>query len=443
MRRKALDDLALWLKSHERKPLILRGARQVGKTTLVRLFSKAHNLDLIEINLETQKLNSASLDKDFEIQSLLDEIQFKKKKKIHEKSLIFFDEIQNSPTLLKVLRYFYEQRPEIKVIATGSLLEIALSEKNFSFPVGRVEFYHLTPMTFQEFLWATDQDLLDEKLISFDFSPELHSSALKALKDYYYVGGMPASVKRFSETKSFLEIRKIQEEILQAYELDFPKYQPRLNVERISRVFHNMALSVGKKVIYSKIDSESQTREIKKCVNLLMQARVILPCFHSEANTSPLLGESDPKIFKTYFLDIGLLNALLKLDFETIDNEFSHDFNTKGFLAEQYVAQHLSLFEKASSPPSLIYHLRDKGSQKAEVDFLIEHKNKIFPLEVKSTSSGHLKSLKYFVESKKSDLCIRTCLQPFSVKNNFVQNTKLITLPLYAIGYLKESEILI
>ncbi len=437
MKRLALNDLKKWLNSSSRKPMILRGARQVGKSTLVRLFSEQEGLDLIEFNLEIERFNSIS-NKEFDLQELLDEIQFKKKK-ITENSLIFFDEIQESPKLLKLLRYFHEKVPEIKVIAAGSLLEIALRSEDFSFPVGRVEFYHLGPMSFREFLWATGQDFLDEKLARFEFSNELHRASIKALKNYYYVGGMPAVVKKFAKTNSLIDMRMIQEQIVQTYQADFPKYNKRINTQRISRVFSALALVVGQKMIYSKLDSESTSRDIRRIVELLIDSKVILPCIHSDGNSIPLLGESDYRIFKTYFLDIGLLNSLLKLDFHTIDIEFKNNFNAKGMIAEQFVAQHLNSFNGHSLEPSLIYHLRDKGSQKAEIDFLFERKGRIYPLEVKSSSKGHLKSLKYFCKSKKSDICFKVCLENFSVDRNFIGKTKLVTLPLYAIEYLKTN----
>ncbi len=436
MKRIALNDLKIWIDDPYRKPLILRGARQVGKSTLVKLFCEEEGLDLIEFNFEIERLNSVE-QTDFKFQSLLDEIQLKKQKIIQKNSLIFFDEIQESPKLLKLLRYFYEQSPEIKVIAAGSLLEIALRQESFSFPVGRVEFYHLGPMSFQEFLWATGQSFLDQKLSSFEFSDEIHEAAIKALKDYYYVGGMPEAVKVYSETKSLVQMRSIQEQIIQTYQADFPKYNKRIDVRRISRIFNAIASFVGEKTIYSKLDAESSSRDIKRVVELLIDSRVILQCNHSDANQVPLEGESDSRIFKPYFIDIGLLNSILRLDVDTIDTEFKNNFNTKGLIAEQYVAQHLNFFDGARRDPRLYYHLKDKGTQKAEIDFLIENKTEIYPLEVKSSAKGHLKSLLYFSNAKLSRISIKVSLAKFGVDHDFGDNSKLVSLPLYAVEYLK------
>ncbi len=438
MKRESLNYLKEWYQKDNSKPLIIRGARQVGKSTLVRLFCEDHNLDLIEFNFEIETLTSIEKE-DFKIQFLLDEIQLKKKKKIKKNTLIFFDEIQESPRLLKLLRYFYEDAPQVKVIAAGSLLEIALKADNFSFPVGRVQFYHLGPMSFREFLWATNQFFLDEKLSNFEFSDEIHKAGLVALRDYFYVGGMPEAVKEFSSTDSLANMRELQNQIVQTYQADFPKYNKRINIQRINRTFSNISLNVGEKVIYSKLDVDSTSRDIKRIVELLIDSRVILPCIHTSGNTSPLTGESDPRIFKTYFLDIGLLCSILNLNLDTIDYEFKNEFNMRGVLAEQYVAQHLNYYEGSTKGPSLFYHLRDKGAQKAEIDFLIEDGNKIYPIEVKASASGHLKSLKYFCGAKKSRVGIKLSLAEYSEIENFVEGTKLVNIPLYAVEYLKEN----
>jgi predicted AAA+ superfamily ATPase len=436
MKRLALEDLKAWLSNKYRKPLILRGARQVGKSTLVRLFCEQEGLDLIELNFEIESLRSIESD-DFKIQSLLDEIQLKKQKEIAKNTIVFFDEIQESPKLLKYLRYFYEKHPEIKIIAAGSLLEIALRSEDFSFPVGRVEFYHLGPMSFKEFLWATGQSFLDQKLSNFEFSNEVHKAAIKALKDYYYVGGMPEAVKVFSETKSLVQMRRIQEQIVQTYQADFPKYNKRVNVQRISRVFNSLASRVGEKIIYSKLDRESTSRDIKRIVELLIDSRVVLSCNHTNGNNIPLEGEVDSKIFKTYLLDIGILNSLLRLDIDSIDDEFKQKFSNKGMIAEQFVAQHLNFFSGPFLGPKLYYHLKDKGTQKAEIDFLIEDAKGIYPLEVKASAKGHLKSLMYFSSEKFSKVAIKVSIDEFNIDSEFVGNTKLISVPLYAIEYLK------
>lgn len=437
MKRLALSNLKTWFNDHNSKPLIIRGARQVGKSTLVRLFSEDVGLDLIELNLEIEKLSSVE-DHNFDLNKLLDEIQLKKGKIINEKTLIFFDEIQESPKLLKLLRYFYEMRPDLKVVAAGSLLEIALRSENFSFPVGRVQFLYLGPMSFREFLWATGNEILDERLSEFKFSGPIHEKGLELLRYYLYVGGMPEAVKEYSVSKSIVKVREIQSQLIQAYAADFPKYNRRIDSDRIGRVFLGLSQMVGEKIVYTKLDPSSSSREIKRVVELLTDSRVIIKCVHSSANSSPLLGEVNDKIFKTYFIDVGLLGASLNLNIDAIDKIFKEN-NIKGKMAEQFVAQHLNYCRGITASPELIYHLKDQGVQKAEVDFVIDIDGQIIPIEVKSSSKGHLKSLKYFSTSKDSILSVKTSLAEYSKEVGFTKDSYLVNIPLYAIEYLNKN----
>ena len=412
MRRFAQETLQQWFSKTDRKPLVIRGARQVGKSTLVRIFCEENKLELIEINLEKTKINSAN-DDNFDLTAVLDEIQLRCKKKVGRNSIIFLDEIQEQPKMLKILRYFYEERPDCATIAAGSLLEIAFTSENFSFPVGRVEFLYLGPMTFFEFLIATGNQDLYEEIVGLNFSPAVVSITQELFKKFLYVGGMPQVVNTFIQNQNLIEIRPIQEQILQAYRADFPKYNSKVNFNRIQRIFLQGAIQVGKKVIYQKLDSESQSRDIRRVVELLIDAKVFLPCFHSDGNTVPLLGEVDHNIFKIYFLDVGLMNCLMQIDFDQLDLEFRNQFNTKGAMAEQFVAQHLYYANGTQFQPHLFYWLRDKGTQKAEIDFLIENRGRIIPIEVKARASGHLKSLLYFVQTKKKILAIKLALSPY------------------------------
>ncbi|OFZ26978.1 MAG: hypothetical protein A2381_20350 [Bdellovibrionales bacterium RIFOXYB1_FULL_37_110] len=438
MKRIAEDFLVKWYKKKTRMPLIIRGARQVGKSTLVRLFCQNNNLDLIEINLEIVKFRTLE-ERELNLENLIDEIQLKFKKKISSQTILFFDEIQESPELLKAFRYFYEQHANIPLIAAGSLLELTLHNEKFSFPVGRVEFYHLGPMTFSEYLWATNNHLLEEKLGRLEFNQHNHDLFLKELVKYYYIGGMPKAIKTYIESQSLFPVREIQNQILQTYIADFPKYNSRINVRRIEKIFFASVLHLGKKLIYQKLDSESQSRDIRRIVELLIDARVLLPCTHTNANSIPLLGESDLSIFKIYFLDIGLANALLNMDFDFIDHEFKSNFNTKGTLAEQFVAQHLAYGDNCTVPPHLFYWLKDKGSQKGEIDFIFSKRNTIIPIEVKSTTTGHLKSLFYFINEKKRNIGIKISLDDYSQSeaghkiNGELVKLKLLHIPQYAV----------
>ncbi len=440
MERHANDHLLAWFQKNDRRPLIIRGARQVGKSTLVKLFAQKNGLDLLEINLEKSRLASVEHG-DFDIQVLIDEIQIKTKKSITKTSLIFLDEIQESPRLLKYLRYFYEERPDIAVIAAGSLLEISLKKEDFSFPVGRVEFYHLGPMVFSEFLIATGNHFLLSKIQNKEFSAAVAHEARRQLLLFYYIGGMPKAIHTFINEKSIVRVRDIQEQILQAYIADFPKYNSRIDVNRVEKVFYSVINQIGNKIIYQKLDEGRNSRDIKKALELLVEARVILKCNHSSGNSIPLRGEMDDSIFKIYFLDVGLVNAIMKVDFES----FTREMNTKGVVAEQFVAQHLAYLNNHTRGPELYYWLRDKGSQKGEIDFLMERGEQIIPIEVKASSAGHLKSLYYFAKEKNKKEAIKISLKDYSneksshvIFNERVE-IELENLPLYAIENLKHK----
>jgi uncharacterized protein len=444
MKRYNLLHLETWFNKTDRMPLIIRGARQVGKSTLVRMFCEEQGIDLLEINLERGLLKSVN--KDYvKLEEVLDEIQLRTQKKWHSKSVIFLDEIQEQPSLIKFLRYFYEERPDIAVISAGSLLEIALKDEKFSFPVGRVEFQHLGPMTFTEFLIATGHQLLAEKILNKNFSDAVCDLAKNEFRNYLYVGGMPQAIKAYVETKSLVRSREIQEQILQTYMADFPKYNHKINYDRIQRVFKSAGHQLGKKLIYQRLDDQSQSRDIRRIVELLIDARILLPCIHSNGNSVPLGGEIDLTIQKIFFLDIGLINCLIKTDLDVIDSEMKNNFNTKGMLAEQFVAQHLAYLEGPSRPPDLHYWLRDKGPQKGEVDFLIEKGQKVIPVEVKSTSVGHMKSLFYFIKEKNKIEALRLSLAPYSQENikhkieDKIVSGHLTNLPIWAVETLKNN----
>lgn len=437
MKRIAEEHLVKWFFKTERLPLIIRGARQVGKSTLVRLFCEAQKIELLEVNLERVRLKTLD-EEEFSINELLDEIQLKTKKVIGSNTLIFFDEIQESPKLLKFLRYFYEEMPSLPVIAAGSLLEIALRQEEFSFPVGRVEFYHLGPMSFTEFLWATGNEILANKILEFDFAKGVDDQARRELTKFYYVGGMPKAVKAYVDNKSLVPVREVQEQIIQTYIADFPKYNNRIQLDRIERVFASTATHVGEKLIYQHLDRLSQSREIRRIVELLFDARVLLKCIHTDATSTPLAGMSDDSVVKIFFLDVGLLNAILNLSLEAIDSEMKNQFNTKGSMSEQFVAQHLAL-QNPTRLPQLFYWLKDKGVQKGDIDFILEHRNGALPIEVKSTSAGHLKSLFYYAHEKKVKRAIKISLEKFNVSTasykiaNETVNVQLAVIPQYAI----------
>jgi predicted AAA+ superfamily ATPase len=348
----------------------------------------------------------------FDISDWIIEIESIAKKKIHQKTLIFIDEIQAQIKALAMLRYFYEEKPDIAVVCAGSLLEIALHNEEVSFPVGRVSFMWIGPMTFGEYLMAIGSDDLYQRILQNNLLEIHHQMLLDELKKYYFIGGMPKAIKTYIEEKSFIKVREVQEEIIQTYQEDFSKYGKRINTSRLVNVFKQLPFNLGKKLIYKHLDRESKSIEIKKCIELFIKANIIVPTYHSDANGLPLKSQLDRNVFKIYFLDIGLVNCLHEFSWDGFNKIFDDIFKTKGFLAEQFVAQHLAYHMNKRVSPELIYWLRDKNIYKAEIDFLASGKEEFYPIEVKSQVGGKLKSLKVFAEEK-------NCLKSFKLSKNW------------------------
>ena len=408
MRRIAEKHLEDWYASKKRKPLVLRGARQVGKSTLVRLFAQKQKLRLVEVNFETENFKTL-VQENLDVESFILECEAKFKFESGPKILLFLDEIQKSPKAFMLLRYFYELRPDIAVIAAGSLLEFIFDNKNISVPVGRIEYLHIGPMSFVEFLWA----LGDEKLVHAlnqkpGQLPVAYFDVLqKRVHEFMFVGGLPEAVAAYADSQAHKKVRQIQENIYQTYIEDFPKYTRSAQYEKIQQVYSRLPHFIGKKLKYSELMPDFQSSQIKPCLELLEKAGVIYRCFHSSAGDLSLVGTEDPRTFKCYDLDIGLLLAKLKIHFSDIMLLPQSNSPLKGFFYEQFVAQHLAFMNKGITKPSLHYWMRDKKNSAAEVDFLTHLSGQIVPIEVKSEKSGTLKSLNQFMGEKKKNLAFR------------------------------------
>ncbi len=413
MKRRYYDDLGAWYASKHRKPLLLRGARQVGKSTLVRNFASLQNLDLVEINLEKTSLTSPK--KSLELEKIIPEIEFLTRKKIGPQSLLFIDEIQEEPKLITGLRFFKEERPEIPVIAAGSLLEFALSENEISFPVGRISSGYISPICFTEFLMGLGEDRLLKYLGEPLKIPAFaHEALLERYRQFLFVGGMPEAGQVFIETKDYRQVREIQRSIIGTYRDDFQKYSTRSELSRVKMVFDTLPRICGKKVKYSEINPDEKSRDLKRAIELLKFSRVVQPAIHSNGTGTPLSAYEDDSIYKLYFVDVGLLGAMLNTQWADISKK---DFSYRGFLAEQFVAQHLSYNSEFSRPPELFYWLKDKKSNKAEVDFLTTLDDQVIPVEVKAGAGGQKKSLiVYMATHKKSMLAVHFSETPFSVQ---------------------------
>ena len=411
-----------WYRRERRKPLIVRGARQVGKSTLVRNFASAHQLKLFEINLERHpelERNFAT----FNIKEIIRELEYICGQDIlnSDNSLLFLDEIQAAPSAIQALRYFYEDQPQLPVVSAGSLMEFTLAEHSFSMPVGRVEYLFMGPMIFEEFLEARQEpkllDLIRNYNISERFPESAHTLLLKQLRDYLIIGGMPEAVKEFlKNNENPAAAFNVHASIIETYFDDFAKYAKNKELLRLRRVFNYVPAAAGEKVKYSKIDPDDRARELKHAVELLIKARVIFPVYHTRAASVPLGAGKADRIYKLYFLDVGLMNHVCGIN--NISAEFMRErsFINEGKMAEQFIAQHLLYLEARNKTPDLYYWLREKRKGNAEVDFLIQNtaggssgfrNNTIVPVEVKAGKTGSLKSLQRFVYEKHVDSAIR------------------------------------
>ena len=405
MYRKHIKYIENWFSRSTRKPLIIRGARQVGKTTAVTLAAEALGVDLITLNMEDTHSFVSELSKN-DPETIFELIALSNGKTSldPEKTIFFFDEAQEHPAIIPFLRYCHEKAPQYRVILTGSLLEFVINAPDFSFPVGRVEFLYINPMTFDEFLRGVDQAPLANKLseLSWDNLPSdaLHEMLSEQVRIYVVTGGMPEVVKTYRDTKSWLEVARVKESILDAYHSDFGKYHRHIKSDLIQQVFRKLSLSISQKTIYTQLASGEGSNKNKKALEALELARVISRCFHSSGNGAPLAAEQKDNHFKTFFLDIGLVLSALGLQLDSIDTELNN--TAKGSLAEQFIAQHLLDDRELFQKPQLYYWQRQKTGTTSEIDFLAVKQGKVVPIEVKSGASGRMRSLQVFMSNKES-----------------------------------------
>ncbi len=394
MFREKINDLANWKTKVSRKPLVLNGARQVGKSWLVQKFGESYfSGKVITINFEKRRDLHIIFKTNFDVNRILLELEFALGVKIDlENDLVFFDEIQACADALGSLRYFYEDKPALHLIAAGSLLDFEF--RNQPFPVGRVEVMSLSPMTFYEFLLArkreTVANFLKEKP---SVLPEIVSHILNdELNNYFVVGGMPACVQCFVDSQNLNEVQEIQDNLLYAYEQDFKKYKPTVDGDALNDILEKSALLISNQIIYTHLSERFSSPTIKKGVEVLRTARLLNAVQNVSITALPLTPAG--KQFKLFHLDIGLLLRKSRLSFQDIylKKNLSAAFN--GMLAEQFVAQQMI----ANQKDELCYWARTSPGSSAEVDFIIVREGQIIPIEVKSGRSGSLKSLHYLLE---------------------------------------------
>ena len=427
MRRKGLDFLKEWFLRPSRKPLVMRGARQVGKTWLVRTFASSENLQLLELNLEKNPA-FASLFSSNEPAEILLLVEVALKKKIDlQGSLLFLDEIQSFPQILAKLRWFAEEMPQLAVIATGSLLEFALEEHSFSMPVGRINYMHLEPLSFEEYLMAQEASSLLDYLRAFNLkqtiSPFLHEKLMIYLKEYIIVGGMPAAVSAWVKRRQLSEIYEIHSDLLGAYRDDFRKYQGRVPIERLDEVLASVPKQLGQRFVYKNVNPDEGTQSIKRAFNLLTLARVCHRINSASANGVPLGAEVNDKFFKAIFVDVGLSSTMLGLALNQIKDIEEIVLVNNGAIAEQVVGQLLRTLVPIFVEPHLFYWQREKKGSDAEIDYVIQHQTSVIPIEVKAGMSGTLKSLHLFMGLRGYPIAVRVNSDRPSVSHLSVVNS--------------------
>lgn len=431
-----------WVNAANRKPLILRGARQVGKTWVVRKLAEESQRELIELNFEKTPAFVDFFSDNNPRNTLMFLKSFFKKEFVPNQCLLFLDEIQGAPELLAKLRWFAEEMPELPVVATGSLLDFCLHEYAHSMPVGRVTYAYLEPLSFEEFLQANGHSQLSDFLSHFnlnDIIPEpIHDMLTNLLREYFFVGGMPEAVKSWIDNRSLLGINKIHEDLLTSFRNDFAKYAKRVPHSRLDEVIQSIPNQLGEKFQYRRVNPDIQSSQVKQALEQLCMARLCQKVQDSSASGLPLAANINERIFKVIFLDIGLASSLLGLTFhENIVNKTSRLIN-EGGLAEQFIGQTLKTLIPFYSEPRLYYWVREEKTSSAEIDFLIAHHEKIIPIEVKAGSTGRLKSLHLFMALRDLSIAVRfnsdkPSITLINTKSAIQKNAsyRLLSLPLY------------
>jgi len=430
MKRTKLTDLIAWKNSTSRKPLIIRGARQVGKTWLMKEFGNTQYDQTVYVNFEKNKRLKALFTDDFDIKRVIVALQAESGLTIHaENTLLIFDEIQAVPEAITALKYFQEDAAEYHILAAGSLLGVAL-HSGISFPVGKVVFMDLYPLTFLEFLEAIGESALLEILHSADWKliTAYKSKYIERLRQYYYVGGMPEAVLKFSENNNFKEVREIQKQILDAYEHDFSKHAPSEIVPRIRMIWNSIPGQLAKenrKFIYGIIKEGSRAKDYESALSWLIDCGQVHKVCRVTKPAIPLKAYEDRSAFKMFLVDIGLLTAMGDVDAKTLLEGSAIFTEFKGSLTEQYVYQQLN-----NTNEYVIYYWSAERST-SEIDFLVQYNGLIVPIEVKAEENLQAKSLKVYLEKFSPTVSIRTSM------SDFRKQDWLINLPLYAISELK------
>ena len=426
MYRIAIEKLYKWKNNKRRKPLIIEGARQVGKTWLMKEFGKQAYADTVYINFDSNSRMANLFSADLDTDRLIMGLELYAGRKINpENTLLIFDEVQEVPRALASLKYFYENAPQYHIVCAGSLLGIALHQGT-SFPVGKVDFLKLYPLSFSEFLMATGNERFAELLKKQDYEmiTSFKQTYIDALKHYYFVGGMPEAVQSFAESKDFNEVRAIQKRILAAYEQDFSKHAPNEIVPKIRMLWNSIPSQLArenKKFIYGLVREGGRAREYETAIMWLSDCGLVHKVSRVNAAGIPLKAYEDLKAFKLFIVDVGLLGCMTGLRQRTLLDGDDLFVEFKGALTEQYVCQQLKTIEDLG----IYYYTNDRGS--CEIDFVVDTGEQIVPIEVKAETNLRAKSLKTYRERFEPELSVRASMADYKKED------WLLNLPLYAI----------
>ena len=447
MQRAISRDLDAWLADPRRKPLVLRGARQVGKTWLVRELARARGLALLEINLERDPTLAKAFQQPDPRRVYDDLALLGDHGAAAADSLLFIDEIQGAPEVLARLRWFAEEMPELPVVAAGSLLEFALAEFAHSMPVGRVAYAHVEPLGFPEYLSAHARDGLLERLREWrpgvEIPAPIHAMALEWFDRYQMVGGMPAVVAAEAQGADAKACRDLQRDLLHTYQDDFSKYARRVDVRVLRQVLVAVVAALGRKFVYSAVGEGVKLEAARRSLELLAAARLCRLIPHTAANGLPLAAQRNDRLRKVVLLDVGLAHAVWNTParagfprWESLAREI------RGGLAEQMAAQQLHLLCGTFASEGQLFHWRREGGRTGEIDYLLELDGGILPVEVKSGASGAMKSLHQFMHEKHLPLALRLDRNPPSLQAMNLSTTqgqpvsyRLLNLPHYLCAF--------
>jgi len=424
MERKIIEKMVLWQDKKNRKPLIIQGARQVGKTWIMKAFGEAHFQNVAYINFESSVRLQSVFKDDFDINRIITVFEIEANVTINSQTtLLILDEIQEAEKGLTALKYFYENAPEYFVLAAGSLLGVSL-QKNNTFPVGKVDFLYLYPLNFEEFLINSNEKGLVKALHEKEWNiiAPFHEKLVHYLRIYYFVGGMPEAVNTYIETKNFNQIRTIQKNIVLGYENDFMKYAPIEIVPKIRMVWQSIMGQLAKenkKFIYGQLKKGARAKEFETAINWLTNAGLLIKCMKVAKPTIPIKSYTDYDVFKLYLLDVGLLNAMADVSEQILLNKNQILIEFKGALTEQFVCQELYIANE------IFYWTAENAT--AELDFLIQKGSHIIPIEVKAEENLKAKSLKVFEDKYSSQNATRISMSCYR-KEDWLEN-----IPLYGV----------